>query len=75
MSTKKEQAYIIIEQLSDERLKEFVSKYSRLLPAKTAHNQLSKEEAFTAMQKLKRSIPDLDEKKEIEEYRAKKHEL
>ena len=73
--TTKEQAYIIIEQLSDEQLKEFVSKYSKLLPTKTAHNRFSKEEAFATMQKLKRSIPDLDEKKEIEEYRAKRHEV
>lgn len=68
----KEMAYSIIDQLTEDELEGFVALFSRVHPPKNDDIQ-QRREAFERLEKLCRYIPDLDEKKELEEYREEKY--
>ncbi len=71
MSTK-EIAYSIFEQLTENELQGFIALFSRAYPPKS--NDLeSRRAAFERLEKLCRYIPELDEKKELAEYREEKY--
>lgn len=71
MSTK-EMAYSIFSRLTDEQLEGFVAMFRELIPVANDDRQ-AREEAFEKMQALRRPISDLDEKKELEEYRTERY--
>lgn len=71
MSTK-EMAYSILEQLTEEELQGFVALFRRVHPPKT-DDMKERRAAFERLEKLRRHIPDLDEKKELAEYREEKY--
>lgn len=71
MSTR-EIAYSIIDQLTEEELEKFIAQFRR--KSRTEADDLKeRREAFERLQKLCRYIPDLDEKKELAEYREEKY--
>ena len=72
MSTK-ELAYSIIEQLTEEELEGFVALFRRVHPPKNDDEMKTRREAFERLEKLRRYIPDLDEKKALAEYREEKY--
>lgn len=84
MSTR-EIAYSIFEQLGEEELKGFIALFSKIYPPKTENignyaefggtsdDIEERKAAFARLDKLRREIPDLDEKKELEEYRKEKY--
>ena len=73
MSTR-EIAYSIIDQLTEEELDKFVAQHSRKTLLKNDEEDLQKRrEAFEELEGLRRYIPDLDEKKELDEYRQEKY--
>ena len=72
MSTK-EIAYSIFEQLTEEELQGFVALFRKLHPPKTDDDITERRAAFERLEKLCRPIPDLDEKKELAEYREEKY--
>ena len=81
MSTR-EIAYNIFQQLTEEELKGFIALFQRIY---SVNNETSpdidaesdemekRHAAFMRMEKLRRPIPDLDEKKELAEYREEKY--
>ena len=70
----REIAYSIIDQLTKEELESFVVLFGRVHPPKSDEDDLKKRrEAFERLEKLRRYIPDLDEKKELAEYREEKY--
>ena len=71
MSTK-EIAYSIFEQLSETELQGFIALFSKLYPPKD-DDLTERRAAFERMEKLCRYIPELDEKKELAEYREEKY--
>lgn len=71
MSTK-EIAYSILEQLSEEQLKGFIALFQGVYPTKD-DDQAKRDEAFGKLQSMRKRIPDLDEKKELAEYREEKY--
>ena len=68
MSTK-ELAYSIFSRLNEEQLKGFIAMFKEIYPVDENSGQ-SKKDAFEKLQGLRRTIPDLDEKKELDEYRS-----
>ena len=71
MSTK-ELAYSIFSRLSEEQLKGFIAMFKGLYPV-DEENLQSKTDAFEKLQALRRTIPDLDENKELDEYRSARY--
>ncbi len=71
MSTK-EIAYKIIEQLSEEQLKGFIALFQGVYPTKD-DDMAKRRAAFERLEKMCKYIPDLDEKKELAEYREEKY--
>ena len=71
MSTR-EIAYSIFEQLTEEELKGFVALFQRVHPPKT-DDAAERRAAFERLEKMRRPIPNLDEKKELAEYREEKY--
>ncbi len=71
MSTK-ELAYSIFSRLNEEQLKGFIAMFKEIYPIDENSGQ-SKKDAFEKLQNLRRTIPDLDEKKELDEYRSARY--
>ena len=71
MSTK-ELAYSIFSRLNEEQLKEFIAMFKGMCPVEENSVQ-NKNEAFEKLQDLRRTIPDLDEKKELDEYLSERY--
>ena len=71
MSTR-EMAYSIFEQLTDEELQGFIALFRRAFPP-MSDDVTERREAFERLEKMCRYIPDLDEKKELAEYREEKY--
>lgn len=73
MSTK-EMAYSILEKFSEEELERFVAYFGIIYPVSDAKEELTeKQKAFQQLESIIRNIPDLDEKKELAEYREEKY--
>lgn len=72
MSTRETAAYIF-EQLDEEQLEGFIAMFGKFFPMKQEDN--SKRESFEALKGMIKSVPDLDYKKELEEYRNEKYGL
>ena len=68
MSTK-EIAFEIFNRLSEKHLQGFIALFSDMYPVDDDDAQ-KRERAFENLQKLRRNIPDIDEKKELDEYRT-----
>lgn len=73
MSTR-EMAYSIFSRLNEEQLKGFIAMFRDMYPIPD-DDRAEREDAFKKLQGLRRSIPDLDEKKEIDEHRAERYGL
>ena len=72
MSTR-ELAYNIIQQMTDEQLEGFVALFGNLYPPKT-DDRSEQNTAFERLQSMIRpGTHDIDEKKELEEYRKEKY--
>ena len=71
MSTR-EMAYSILDQLTETELQGFIALFSKAYPPKDDDMQ-KRRAAFERMEKLCRYIPNLDEKKALEEYREEKY--
>lgn len=71
MSTR-EIAYRIFEQLTEEELEGFVALFRRLHPPQDS-DMAERRAAFERLEKICRPIPNLDEKKELAEYREEKY--
>ena len=65
----KEIAYEIINRLSEKQLQGFIALFRDMYPVDDDDAQ-KREIAFENLQKLRRNIPDIDEKKELDEYRT-----
>ena len=68
MSTK-EIAFEIFTRLSEKQLQGFIALFRDMYPVDDDDDQ-KRETAFENLQKLRRNIPDIDEKKELDEYRT-----
>ena len=67
-------AYSIFEQLTEEELEGFVALFRRVHPPKADDiDQARRDEAFNVLESLVKNVPDLDEKKELAEYREDKY--
>ena len=71
MSTR-EIAYSIFEQLSEEELQGFIALFRKMYPPKN-DDMAERREAFERMKSVCRYIPELDEKKQLAEYREEKY--
>ena len=71
MSTK-EIAYSILDQLTEEELNSFITLFRRAYPPKT-DDMAERRAAFERMKSVCKYIPELDEKKELAEYREEKY--
>ncbi len=71
MSTR-EIAYSIFEQLSEEELQGFIALFRKMYPPKN-DDMAERRAAFERMKGVCRYIPELDEKKELAEYREEKY--
>jgi len=65
----KEIAYEIINRLSEKQLQGFIALFRDMYPVDD-DDAKKREIAFENLQKLRRNIPDIDEKKELDEYRT-----
>ena len=65
----KEIAYEIINRLSEKQLQGFIALFRDMYPVDDDDAQ-KREIAFENLQKLRRNIPDIDEKEELDEYRT-----
>ena len=73
MSTR-ELAHNILEQLTEEQLKGFIALFGGMYQASdNGGDRARREEAFRRLESMRRSIPDLDEKKTLAEYREEKY--
>lgn len=71
MSTR-DKAYSIFEQLSETELQGFIALFSRAFPPR--EDDLDERmESFEKMEKICRYIPDLDERRILDEYREEKY--
>ncbi|MDE6671510.1 MAG: UDP-N-acetylenolpyruvoylglucosamine reductase [Ruminococcus sp.] len=68
----RETAYSIFEQLSEEQLKGFIAMFQSFYPVKE-DGQARRDEAFNRLESMRRHIPQLDETKELNEYREEKY--
>ena len=71
MSTR-EMAYNIFLRLSEEQLKEFIAMFREQYPIED-EDQQRRDIAFEKLEALRRSVPDFDEEKELEEYRKERY--
>ena len=62
-------AFEIFNRLSEKQLQGFIALFSDMYPVDDDDAQ-KREIAFENLQKLRRNIPDIDEKKELDEYRT-----
>lgn len=67
MSTR-EIAAGILDRLSEEQLKGFIALFGG-----AAQDPSDREAAFERLEKMRKRIPDLDEKKELSEYRQERY--
>ena len=65
-------AYSIFNRLSEEQLKGFIAMFREIYPV-VDEDQHKRDLAFEKLQALRRSVPDFDEDKELEEYRKEKY--
>ncbi|MBQ7522427.1 MAG: hypothetical protein IJU14_06070 [Clostridia bacterium] len=65
-------AYSIFNRLSEEQLKGFIAMFRELYPV-VDEDQNKRDVAFQKLQALRRSVPEFDENKELEEYRKEKY--
>ncbi len=65
-------AYSIFNRLSEEQLKGFIAMFRELYPV-VDEDQNKRDIAFQKLQALRRSVPEFDENKELEEYRKEKY--
>ena len=71
--SKQEQAISILKQFSDVELDRFIAYFGIIYPAgESGDDQVKRDEAFKELEKLRKNIPDFDEKKEVEEYRKER---
>ncbi len=61
----------ILNRLTEEQLKGFIALFHDILPAKEDYSAKRKA-AFDRLSRMRKYIPDLDEKKELDEYRQEK---
>ncbi len=66
-------AYQIFEQLNEEQLKGFIAMFREIYPVKDDEQKI-RDEAFETLESLRRSVPDFDEKRALEEYREEKYQ-
>ena len=71
----KEIAFEIFNRLSEKQLQGFIALFSDLYPvddddAQKRERAFENLQTFENLQKLRRNIPDIDEKKELDEYRT-----
>lgn len=74
--TVKERAFDIFSKLNDRQLEGFVAMFGAFFAESEGNHDDGLEErtrAFNEINLLRRSIPDLDEDKELEEYRKEKY--
>ncbi len=71
MSTK-EIAMEILERFTEEQLKAFIALFGGLVP-EIKDPVPNREAAFEQLEKMRKHIPNLDEKKELSEYRQEKY--
>ncbi|MCR5661947.1 MAG: hypothetical protein K6G50_07440 [bacterium] len=70
--TTRERAYSIIDQFNERELQGFIALFSRAYPPK--NNDMSERRvAYERIKEMCRPIPELDEKKELEEYREERY--
>lgn len=69
MSTK-EIAYKIIEHLTEEQLQGFIKLFGAIYSEDS--KQKERDNAFTQLQNLRKSVSNFDEKKELDEYRKER---
>ena len=73
MSTR-EAALTIFNRLTEKQLQGFIALFSFLEETPAADSDMEKRRAaFAELEKLRRPMPDLDEKKELAEYRKEKY--
>ena len=62
-----------MERLSEEQLKGFIALFSDVYPnTEDSDAQARRDEAFINLEALRISVPDFDEKKELDEYRKER---
>ncbi len=71
MSTR-EIAYSIFQQLGEKELQGFIALFSKAYPPKN-DDMAERRAAFERLEKLRRPMQELDEKKELAEYREEKY--
>ncbi len=72
--SKQEQAISILKRFSDVELDRFIAYFGIIYPADESNGEMEERRAaFERMKSVCRYIPDLDEKKELEEYRKGKY--
>lgn len=70
----KDIAYSIINKLSEGQLKGFIAMFSEFYSI-SDDKFTEKEKAFEELEKLRRPIPDIDEKTELNNWRAEKYSI
>ena len=70
--SKQEQAISILKRFSDVELDRFIAYFGIIYPAGESNDMEERRAAFERMKRVCRYIPDLDEKKELEEYRKER---
>lgn len=71
MMSTREMAYSIFTRLSEEQLRGFIAMFREQYPI-ADEDQQRRDIAFEKLQSLRRSVPDFDEEKELEEYRKER---
>lgn len=69
----REVAYSIIDRLSEEELEKFIAQFRTSSRTEADDDLKERRGSFERLQKLCRYIPDLDENKELAEYREEKY--
>lgn len=69
----KEMAYKIIDRLSDNQLKGFIAMFSDFYSVSNEKDE--KVSAFEELEKLHRPISDINEDKELSEWRTEKYDI
>lgn len=72
MSTR-EVALSIFDQLNESELKAFIELFRKVYPPKSDDDLTEKQKAFKELDSLIRPIKDLDDEKELAEYREEKY--
>ena len=71
--TTRERAYDIFSRLSEEQLEGFISLFGIYYKPIDDNNDDVKKRAYSELKSMILSIPDLDEKKELSEYREERY--